>query len=1095
MSLSLMVLLTVLAIGLLSLSTIGMRSASHGEAMAVARSNARMALALAIGELQKQTGPDQRITTTADQLAEGGDGDTSAAAEGRRHWTGVYDAWDTSSTTRPTPTFRRWLVSGDPANLSSIEEAKGTSSNGTTELVGEGTLGAAIDHRVVAPLVIGEKSGGIQGRHAWWVGDQGVKAALAHPELTEPADLAATRQTLLSSPRNAVEWASTADSKPFAALTGNDARSTKVTGWQQAAFLADKPQSPRPLFHDLAASSSGLLTNVRGGGFRKDLSFHLEKPQSSAPQNALYTVGGQKGINEAELWLYYNSWKEFKTGTRAAYTTGGSIGNKTPYLQVAENLSSLNTDPENLFKQPTYINVQTVLSFHARSVKNAAGQTVNRLALVVDPIVALWNPLDVPVVVTPAYNSVKFWQLPYDLKITRPSGAMTVSLKNIVGSHNYLTLTVGKAKPLAMRPGEVVLISQGPNTAIKNFNPGLNYIDGEAGWNNGGGIAIDIKDSTGKFIETAGSETIRYEVTPNSEQSQGTATWFLTANDWFYKEDRTSLGESAGLGGVMIDGKDGLPAERITAAQKPEFFSKIQPSDTRPLTFSQLAGRKEPIMVFSYGVKTELGADRTGRFLTRFNPKAPRIDFQTLTSDEMEVMPYEVHIEPLNSWKNRNFEVSLNGGGYFGGGWTRDIGTGSVTTHTIPREPIHSLAAFQHAFANGFTGSTSGLFSSTPLLPQISHAIGNSAAPSVIPAEKTSSSLGGPRPLADHSYLANQALWDDWFLSGIAPQTAPAFSNKRPQKQVATEFLNGEKPLPNSRYQPALAGQQPDEVLALLFSGNNPSAAAAQKIAALLSVDGMFNVNSTSVEAWKTLLGGLKQRPVSVRGSTGSEERKDSTDVPVVSLFGPEDKLADGEDADDILDAAQWTGRRELTEKEIDLLAQAIVREVRKRGPFLSLADFVNRRPGSDKSLARSGTIQSALDSKDVSINEAYNTGSRAANPGGQGRGYAFPEAENGPAAYGIPGVVKQADILTPIAPYLSARSDTFMIRAYGDCLDGEGKILARVWCEAEVQRGADFVDPADEPTKVIAQLQPVNQSFGRRYRVTSFRWLHRDEV
>ena len=59
-SLSLMVLLTVLAVGLLSLSTISLRAGSHGDAMAVAKANARMSLALAIGELQKLSGPDQR---------------------------------------------------------------------------------------------------------------------------------------------------------------------------------------------------------------------------------------------------------------------------------------------------------------------------------------------------------------------------------------------------------------------------------------------------------------------------------------------------------------------------------------------------------------------------------------------------------------------------------------------------------------------------------------------------------------------------------------------------------------------------------------------------------------------------------------------------------------------------------------------------------------------------------------------------------------------------------------------------------------------------------------------------------------------------
>jgi hypothetical protein len=381
------------------------------------------------------------------------------------------------------------------------------------------------------------------------------------------------------------------------------------------------------------------------------------------------------------------------------------------------------------------------------------------------------------------------------------------------------------------------------------------------------------------------------------------------------------------------------------------------------------------------------------------------------------------------------------------------------------------------------------------MMPQISHAIGNSMACAIIPPEKTSSTLEGPRVLADHSYLANQALWDSWFFSGAAPQTASTFGKKRTQKQVALDFLNQTKPLPNSRYVPALRGEIPDNVIKKLFSGNNPLADAHTLMASYLAVDGMFNVNSTSLEAWKTVLSGLKGKSVVVRDAAGTESVTTSSRIPVSSLMAPLDQVAEGDMLGDLVTTPQWVGRRELTDDDITALAGAIVKEVRKRGPFLSLADFVNRRADYDKSLARCGAIQSALDSKEVAINSAYNTGVRSADTTGVDRGFVFPEAEEGPSAYGIPGVVKQADILTPIGPYLSVRSDTFLIRAYGERQDATGKVTARAWCEAEVQRGAGYVDPSDEVTKPMSDLNQINKTFGRRYQLISFRWLTADEV
>ena len=61
-TLSLMILLTIIAVGLLTLSSISLRASGQGDSMQTARANARMALMMAISQLQETTGPDQRIT-------------------------------------------------------------------------------------------------------------------------------------------------------------------------------------------------------------------------------------------------------------------------------------------------------------------------------------------------------------------------------------------------------------------------------------------------------------------------------------------------------------------------------------------------------------------------------------------------------------------------------------------------------------------------------------------------------------------------------------------------------------------------------------------------------------------------------------------------------------------------------------------------------------------------------------------------------------------------------------------------------------------------------------------------------------------------
>jgi len=175
-TLSLMILLTIIAVGLLTLSSISLRSSSQGEAMQIARANARLALMLAIGQMQQMTGPDQRVTVLADQRPKSGDGKETAAAD-------------------------------------------------AVELVGTGTLGtAATTGKVSVPALKFQQPNGKSAKLAWWVGDQGMKAAIATPIPGNDTALGAIRTRLQSAPRNAVEFAAAGAVKPFEKINPTDRR-------------------------------------------------------------------------------------------------------------------------------------------------------------------------------------------------------------------------------------------------------------------------------------------------------------------------------------------------------------------------------------------------------------------------------------------------------------------------------------------------------------------------------------------------------------------------------------------------------------------------------------------------------------------------------------------------------------------------------------------------------------------------------------------------------------------------------------------------------------------------------------------------------
>ena len=178
-----------------------------------------------------------------------------------------------------------------------------------------------------------------------------------------------------------------------------------------------------------------------------------------------------------------------------------------------------------------------------------------------------------------------------------------------------------------------------------------------------------------------------------------------------------------------------------------------------------------------------------------------------------------------------------------------------------------------------------------------------------------------------------------------------------------------------------------------------------------------------------------------------------------------------------------------MSDEEIGELAAELVEEIVERGPFLSLAEFVNRRVDRGE-LGLKGALQAAIDR--AGLNAAARQDRIATNKYEANSRNNISPADTG---VGIPGYLTQADVLKPLAPIITVRSDTFTIRTYGEARNGAGEVIARAWAEAVVQRVPDFVDDRQAPHTAVEDLNEVNARFGRKFRIISFRYLTGAEV
>jgi hypothetical protein len=1195
-SLVMMVLLTVLVTGLLGLAAIELRSSGRSSAMQEARANARLALILAIGELQQHAGPDRRVTGGSSFLGDPSSPDPAKAAA-HPHWTAVWK----SGMPDDQPVIRRngqggglrdrralegWdarddllaqLVSGNEGGIRHTADGGGETGAGRYEtLVGTGTLGSggeAGNSTVSAPKVRVGDPAKPAGEYAWWVGDLGTKANVATPDR-----FAGRKDTEATVRRLQIAQDFSLAASPEAGDVDNASRERLASPAMIEVLDGKGPEGRGDRFHDFTTDSESVLSDVRDGGLKKDLTAYLLSNGSIAglPSEGLSSLGVDDDDNlvgpankqaaaqladggeAARLSEVSPSFGLLRDWARRAVTTPFTASAMKPEFPPVrardENKQASYGDHNYLpvqFENRTKSDVTPVLadaSLYYNLSHYESGDADPRrrhgLRLHLYPRVVLWNPYNMainlgPSMVAMQINGAK--QIEVTLKNKRTQ-AFRMSWGRLQdergqwsrsrrGTHYFrldgTTLAPGETvvfAPASNRPYDENLFSNNLLTSEVPPDPTRSFFqdkraDGDPlfrvqqSFPPNPAIAdnrlLDIPLEWREFVTTRPNGNIQV-----AEYTQ--------ADDYFmYWKPIT--GNS---GAIDLRAFNRLPHGRYVSCAfqyGDEDELPVQWSSRDPVPFQQSDAT---------GITRQIPDRRTrdGFRLRWFQEHPSNIG----GSGSLGGTPH-FDSAPIANWNMRAaysfrspFENVTDIAPHFFGIYTRDlfdeaVGWSELTPRAesgrqlgdpfeqpvagvrrilfdVPRNgaEVVSLGAFQHLKFSEFIWHPTYAFGNSLADPRVKLSMTEPDRGIDINArdggwnrdaigyatDGRSNNDNGQTSNADNwayharglleqvvyeqnvifdlSYELNHSLWDRYFLSTGDPQDKIAFA-KEPHKH----------PLPNGRLRP---GGKTDEREDKLLDFH--------RAASVLTLDGGFNVNSTSPQAWEALL----------LSSLGVKTDGDKVSFP--RIFNLPGGTWDGSDP---TGKEAWTGQRELSRGEVRQLAEAIAGEVRRRGPFLSLADFVNRRLREDET-GKMGTLEAALLSSGINRQfiETWPLDNRKSLPD-----YRHPDNIKDPtrieqtakpdsAAWGALGYLTQGDLLQSLGPVLTARSDTFVVRAYGSSLDKDGKAVAEAWCEAIVQRTPEPLAPDETGLNPRTDL-PVD--FGRKFTVKRFRWLHRDEI
>jgi hypothetical protein len=1215
-TMSMMVLLALIAIGLLSLSATSMRVSSLGKATAEARANARMALFIALGELQEEMGPDMRISAKA-SLQDTNVDTPQIEGVAQPHWLSTYDSWGNwlnANYTRPgsggsmriqdtygnnrSNMFRRWLVSMPPSLTNNLQAAKNLGNmdnNNSAIMVGRGSLGAAADQDASLITRAYLMSIGTTGRHAWWISPENHKAKVN----------LANKERNLSNEGWQTSQGNTAQ-VGISAMNGFNAMNTdptvgdKLISTQTLRHANVDKNSLDSRFFDITAHSQGVISSVRSGHLKKDLSLLFEmgggalpspyrfnptsvqepsiRPISQDISAKMPVIPNRHFQSWTNMRHYYRMYRNSSDATPTLQQVNGSLkwSRSKPSTDFASSTSLTATSPSwngsnHYWRAPILAKLTIVYSLVTRPASDGKFQCVQCY----NPVFTFWNP--------------------YNVELRFPSGMMSMSCKaytlwptnsrfhtnGVFRASNGLTeaknfngvlRSAGWASDIVFQPGELQVFSLktsfNSNTSgasiTADLTPGFDpdvVVGDERGWQFGQGAnavttfsQADNPSVAFEFSSAQWGGGVNVGNTPgamclSANLTGGAGPLPMTySNDWFqrppYANDQTNTP-------ITPPGAQNLAT--WTFDNQPKVVAYAQ------MTIKGLYNYEYPSIPWEQDWRCRNWIQAppfyfgSGMYMS--------IDDRMAHTQRLDC-PYIVNFGPAQSASITKLIGQVGGKSYLGVGDVAGEKVTSVSALELPTAPISSLAGFANmrinpgwtdanqlgsglsagrftgngynserasmfsaegkrvAYQSGVTGPGIGNSFMHPVLPRtdIYQYLNNSVSRDVMdrgnPKITQANSTNAFCDYWDHVFLLNDTLWDDYFVSSIANQERTGAQRNTYSLIMNIDRLLAGDDLANSRYRYLDTGVPDSEVKSEL-----QSAQGFLKAANFLMVDGMFNVNSTSVDAWQALFTGIRERQITFRSSSGALQRIAIPSGKRIAISRFDTEVSDQEMIDPRVGVRMpdgsmgWSSVRFLDDEQIRKLSEECVKQVKLRGPFLNFSEFINRRLSNDN-LGTMGALQSAIDFDDnnpssQSINFRYkNSPDLMVTPAQLGsNNFATPDAARGSRLAGIPGYVIQSDLLKPIANTLNVRDDTFSIRAYGESLDANGNVLARAWCEAVVQRIPNYVDPTNSPDvsattltpagvfAINNELRPINQRFGRQFQIKNFRWLDKNEI